>query len=119
MNGKTLQGLLQTTRDPLFAWDSYRRFIEHYAEVVMGLDSSIFDTITTEALKGFGLASREELNAAQSEEIVGRFVDELSRRGLAIPDDVYEQLRQAVLAVYASWNSKRAVQFRRATRTSA
>ena len=67
MNRITLQGLINKTHDPRFAWDSYRRFIEHYATVVLGLDGSIFDDITAAAMKSFGHSSREELDADQLE----------------------------------------------------
>jgi hypothetical protein len=70
MNPTTLKGLISETGDPRFAWDSYRRFIEHYGTVVLGMDSSVFDDITDRTLKGFGLENREALSAAQLEAIV-------------------------------------------------
>ncbi|MGE5172520.1 MAG: PEP/pyruvate-binding domain-containing protein, partial [Betaproteobacteria bacterium] len=118
MNEKTLRGFMNVTNDPRLAWDSYRRFIEHYAAVVMGFDGTIFDTILNEAVKGFGLSDPEELGAGHLEEVVERYRAELAARGRSIPDDVYEQLQQAVRAIYVSWYGDRAAQFRRATKTS-
>ncbi len=118
MNRKTLQGFIRMTGDPRLAWDSYRRFIEQYAAVVMGLDVAIFDTIIGEAVKSFGLMDREGLDANHLEKVVERYLAELAARGRSIPDDVYEQLQQAVQAIYASWYNDRASQFRRATKTS-
>jgi len=64
------------------------------------------------------LAHREECEAGHLEQMVKLELAELSRRGLLIPEDVYEQLKQSISAIYASWSNERAQQFRKATRTS-
>ena len=119
MNRETLQGFIRTTKDPRLGWDSYRRFIEHYATAALGIDIGVFEAITSDVMKTFGLKSHEQLKARHLEELAGRYLQQLKTRGLAIPDDVYVQLRQSVRAIYASWFSERAEQFRRATSTSA
>jgi pyruvate, orthophosphate dikinase len=118
MNKDTLAGFIQETGDPRLGWDSYRRFIEQYATVVLGLDTGILESITAEVLKQCGLEKREECEAGHVEQIVKRELAFLTRRGLSIPDDVYEQLKQSIRAIYASWSGERAQQFRKATRTS-
>ena len=117
MNKDTLKGFIQQTGDPRLGWDSCRRFIEQYATVVLGLDAHIFESIAGDVLKKCGLV-REECEAGHLEEIVSLELAELSQRGLLVPDDVYEQLRQSIRAIYASWFSERTRQFRKATRTS-
>jgi pyruvate,orthophosphate dikinase len=118
MNKDTLQGFIQETGDPRLGWDSYRRFIEQYATVVLGLDDGILEGSAGDELEKCGLEQREACDAGHLERIVKRELAELSQRGLSIPDDVYEQLRQSIRAIYASWFSERARQFRTATRTS-
>jgi pyruvate,orthophosphate dikinase len=118
MNKDLIEVFIQETGDPRLGWDSYRRFIEQYATTVLGLETSVLGSLTGGVLKECGLAHREECEAGQLERIVTRELAELSRRGLSIPDDAYEQLRQSIRAIYASWFSERALQFRKATRTS-
>jgi pyruvate,orthophosphate dikinase len=118
MNKDTLEGFIQETGDPRLGWDSYRRFIEQYATVVLGLDAGILESIESDVLKKCGLTHREECDADHLEEIVKLELAELSRRGLSIPHDVYEQLKQSIRAIYASWLNERARQFRKATLTS-
>ncbi len=119
MNRDTVRAFMKNTGDPRLAWDSYRRFIEHYATVVLGLEQGIFGNIMDTLMAKCGVAAREELSPGQLKDIVGLYERELSRRGKDIPDEVYEQLRRSVRAVYASWFSKRAEQFRQVTGTSA
>ncbi len=118
LNRVTLRAFIKNTGDPRLAWDSYRRFIEHFATVVLGLEQGIFGNIMDIFMAKCGVAAREDLSPRQLEDIVGLYERELSRRGKEIPDDVYEQLRWSVRAVYASWFSERAEQFRKVTGTS-
>jgi len=114
MNRETAQALIETSGSERLGWDSYRRFIEHYGAVVHGLDSKIFETITGSVIKSRGIARHEEVNAVEMEKIVGLYLKELSQQGRPVPEDVYEQLRRSVKAVYRSWYAERALQFRRA-----
>lgn len=114
MNGETLKAFIEDTDNPRLAWDSYRRFIEHYATNVYGVDAEVFEGITTGAMKTPGMGKRSDLAAKDLKEVVRLYQDELSSRGLSIPDDVYVQLRESVKAVYRSWYEEKAVQFRKA-----
>jgi pyruvate,orthophosphate dikinase len=118
MNSRTLEAFTRETGDPRLAWDAYRRFIEHYGTVVLGINADLFDGILENFMKKNHAAGREALGPDQLKEIVGLYNAELSSRGLRIPEDVYEQLRMSVRAVYASWYGVRAEQFRKATALS-
>ncbi|HUI68582.1 MAG TPA: PEP/pyruvate-binding domain-containing protein [Nitrospirota bacterium] len=118
MNRDTLRAFMKNTGNPSLAWDSYRRFIEHYGTVALGLDMALFDNIMNDVMKKHAVTTQGELALEHLEEIAGLYERELSRRGMDIPNDVYEQLRQSVQAVYASWYSERAEQFRNVTETS-
>jgi pyruvate,orthophosphate dikinase len=118
MNRETVAALIETSGNERLGWDSYRRFIEHYASVVHGLDIKMFETITSTLMKSRGIARHEELSAGDMKKLVGLFLKELSQQGRAIPEDVYEQLKEAVKAIYGSWYVERALQFRRAMAVS-
>ncbi len=114
MNEQTLQALIRNTGDPDGGWDSFRRFIEHYGTAVFGLDPGFFE--------GLGSGNTAAAGGCQKETppkmIVERYLGRLRARGFEIPTDVYEQLRQCVRAVYASWRGERADRFRSATGAS-
>ncbi len=115
MNGDTVKGLAENAKNPLLAWDSYRRFIEHFGTAVFGLGQEYFDGIKKGFLEKYGADSLRQLDALRMEELAGLYLNSLSGIGLKIPDDVHEQLRLCVRAVYASWFGGRAVQFSRLT----
>ncbi len=110
----TLPGLLRATGDPSFCWDSYRRLIESYAEVVEGCAPAPFRAVVDDELARHGLISASELDAAALRDVVSNLKD-LHRAvlGRAFPQDPMEQLLGAVEAVLRSWNSARAVEYRR------
>ena len=118
MNEQTIEAFIRNTGDARLAWDSYRRFMEHYGMVVLGLESSLFESIRDAFSKKQGAADGDALGPDRLKELTGLYNEELSRRGLRIPGDVYEQLRLSIQAVYASWFSERAGQFRKATALS-
>ena len=114
MNRTTVAGLMEITGSAWTGWDSYRRFIEHYATIVLGLDIGILDTIRDSGLKGRGINTLHEAGAEGMEQIVGMYLEALAGRGLVIPEDPQQQLQQAVRAVYGSWYGPRARHFREA-----
>jgi pyruvate,orthophosphate dikinase len=118
MNRETLAAFITDAGNSRLPWDSYRRFVEHYAVVVHGLEMKIFEDIIGDVMKAHGVARREDLTAGRLEEIVGLSRKALTDRNLSIPDDVYEQARQCVKAVYRSWYGARAEQFRKALKVS-
>ncbi len=118
MNEDTLGGFIRTTGDPFLGWDSFRRFIEHYASVVLDLDVRVLESILTDFMRNAGLPRREDLSEEHMREIVSLYKKELSRRNLEFPSDVHGQLEQSVKGVYCSWFGDKAQQFRRAMRVS-
>ena len=114
LNDQTVEGLARRFSDRRFAYDTYRRFIQMYADVVLGLDHDTFEEVLEnyKGLKGFELDT--ELAAEDWAEIVTRFkalvADEL---GAPFPQDLYVQLWGAIAAVFGSWENARAKAYRR------
>ena len=114
LNDETVQGLATGSGDARFAWDSYRRFIQMYADVVLGLDHGAFEEALEIAKEDKGVHLDTDLEAADWEKLVRRYkalVEELWER--PFPQDVHEQLCGAVGAVFGSWQSDRAKTYRR------
>jgi pyruvate, orthophosphate dikinase len=115
MNAATVEGLIAQTGNPRLAWDCYRRLVQGYAEVVQGLPRGPFDELVVQALESAGVEMESELDYATlrdlARELLHRF-DELA--GIPFPDDPREQLRQAALAVFRSWDAAKAVTYRKA-----
>jgi pyruvate, orthophosphate dikinase len=114
LNDETVQGLAAASGDARFAWDSYRRFIQMYADVVLGLDHGAFEDALEIAKEDKGVHLDTELEAADWEKLTRRYfelVEELWQR--PFPQDVHEQLWGAIGAVFGSWQSDRAKVYRR------
>ncbi|HST37787.1 MAG TPA: pyruvate, phosphate dikinase, partial [Allosphingosinicella sp.] len=114
LNDATVQGLVAGSGDARFAWDSYRRFIQMYADVVLGLDHGAFEEALEIAKEDKGVQLDTELDADDWERLVRRYkelVEELWDR--PFPQDVHEQLYGAVGAVFGSWQGERAKTYRR------
>ena len=110
----TLGGLLRATGDMRFVWDSYRRLIESYAEVVDGCEPSAFSDIVSDALRQQDVPAVAELDAAGLRDVVGQLQDRYPpAAGRPFPQDPMDQLLGAVEGVLRSWNSPRAVEYRR------
>jgi pyruvate, orthophosphate dikinase len=114
LNDATVEGLAATSGDARFAWDSYRRFVQMYSDVVLGLDHGRFEDALAMAKEDKGVHLDTELDAADWRRLVGHYkelVEELW--GRPFPQDVQEQLWGAVGAVFGSWQSERARVYRR------
>jgi pyruvate,orthophosphate dikinase len=119
LNDRTVQGLIRRTQNPRFAYDSYRRFVQMYADVVLGLrpkektERDPFETILERKKQSRGVRLDTELSAEDLREVVAAFKAEVKNRsGKAFPDDPHEQLWGAIGAVFGSWNNDRAVAYR-------
>ncbi len=113
LNDETARGLARSTGDQRFALDSYRRFIQLFAKVALGVDSEPFEGVLAEARHSGGVASDAELDTQALEEIVKRYLEiTAAHSGMPFPMDPWEQLRAAVEAVFNSWNNARAVAYR-------
>jgi pyruvate,orthophosphate dikinase len=114
LNDETVRGLAAASGDARFAWDSYRRFIQMYADVVLGLDHGAFEEALEIAKEDKGVHLDTELEAGDWERLTARYhelVEELWDK--PFPQDVHEQLWGAVGAVFGSWQSERARTYRR------
>ncbi len=113
LNDKTVLGLAKNSDNKRFAFDSYRRFIQMYSDVVLGVDHYNFETILDEKKQEFGAVVDTDLNAEQLEEIVELFKIEVKKElGYDFPQDVHKQLWGAIEAVFASWMNDRAITYR-------
>jgi len=115
LNDETVVGLAAKSGDPRFAWDSYRRFIQMYSDVVLQLDHSAFEEALEIAKEDKGIYLDTDMDADDWKALVGRYkeiVVEL-QHGRPFPHDVHEQLWGAIGAVFGSWQSERAKIYRR------
>jgi pyruvate,orthophosphate dikinase len=114
LNEDTLEGLIEQTGDERFAYDAYRRFIQLFGKVALGIDDEKFDVHFEAVKKKAGVKADVGLDAANLKEISAKFLDVVRREsGNEFPRDVYYQLQLAVEAVFRSWMGKRAVDYRR------
>jgi pyruvate,orthophosphate dikinase len=115
----TIQGLISRTHDARFAYDSYRRLVQMYADVVLDLtpknkaDSNPFETILVGKKDSRGVRFDTELSSEDLREVVSAFKAEVkARSGKEFPEDPYDQLWAAIGAVFRSWNNDRAIAYR-------
>jgi pyruvate,orthophosphate dikinase len=114
LNDATVVGLAQASGDPRFAWDSYRRFVQMYADVVMGLDHAEFEEALEIAKEDRGFYLDTEMSAEDWQALVKEYQAIVAREtGAPFPQDPNDQLWGAVGAVFASWESDRAKVYRR------
>ncbi|MGZ8400642.1 MAG: pyruvate, phosphate dikinase, partial [Methyloceanibacter sp.] len=114
LNDQTVEGLAVRSGDRRFAYDTYRRFIQMYADVVLGLDHELFEEILEnyKGLKGFEYDT--ELGAEDWAELVTRFKTLVENDlGTPFPQDIHAQLWGAIAAVFGSWQNARAIAYRR------
>ena len=119
LNQETLKGLARTSGSQRFAYDAYRRFLQIFGKIVLGISGEAFETILDEYKQKVGAATDADLTESHLVEIVSSF-QELVRRAthMEFPQEPLEQLRFAIRAVFASWNGKRAVDYRNFHRIS-
>ena len=113
LNSKTVKGLAKLTNNERFAYDAYRRFIHMFSDVVLELPKRNFETILSEHKEKAGVVEDSKLSAEQLQEVVKDYkAYVLKETGKDFPEDVMEQLRLAIEAVFRSWNTPRAVVYR-------
>jgi pyruvate,orthophosphate dikinase len=119
MNENAVQGLIAKTGNEKFAWDSYRRFVQMYGDVVLGMkpeskeDIDPFEAILEEVKEARGIENDNELSVEDLKELVEKFkVAVKNQTGHDFPVDPWEQLWGAVMAVFDSWNTPRAIYYR-------
>jgi pyruvate,orthophosphate dikinase len=114
MNDSTVEGLIKRSGDERFGWDSYRRFISLFGTIVLNINDEHFH-LAMEMLKENRKVTQDtELTSQDLQELVNIYKQIIRENtGKPIPQDPYEQLFMAIEAVFASWNGKRAVDYRR------
>ncbi len=120
LNDETVQGLIEKTNNPRFAYDSYRRFVQMYGDVVLGLqpqdkrELDPFEVIIDRKKKARKVEQDTDLTAEDLKELVAEFKAEIKKKtGHDFPDDPMEQLWGAIGAVFGSWMNERAIVYRK------
>ncbi|MBZ0165083.1 MAG: pyruvate, phosphate dikinase [Notoacmeibacter sp.] len=114
LNDETVATLAAESGDERFAWDSYRRFIQMYCNVVMGLDHEVFEEILEDEKARLGAELDTEITAQQWKHIIFRYKEKVQEElEVPFPQDPQEQLWGAIGAVFSSWMNHRAITYRR------
>jgi pyruvate,orthophosphate dikinase len=114
LNDQTVEGLAKKSGDARFAFDSYRRFIQMYSDVVLGVDHYLFEEVLEQHKSDSGLILDTDLEADDWQTIVAAFKEIVEEElGKAFPQDPREQLWGAIGAVFGSWMNQRAITYRR------
>jgi len=120
LNDAVVEGIVRKTGNARFAWDSYRRFVQMYGDVVLGMkpvnkeDIDPFEAIIEEVKEAKGVKLDNELEVADLQELVTKFKAAVkSQTGKDFPNDAYEQLWGAICAVFDSWMNDRAILYRK------
>jgi pyruvate,orthophosphate dikinase len=119
LNDKTIKGLIKQSGNRRFAYDCYRRFAQMYGDVVLGLkpegkEEDPFEVLIEKKKKEKGVKLDTQLNAEDLGDLVKEFKTLIKKRkGIDFPDDPWQQLWEAIAAVFRSWDNKRAIEYRR------
>jgi len=114
LNDETVEGLAKNSGDERFAYDSYRRFLQMYGQVVLGIEHHHFEELIENHKIETGAVLDTELSADDWKTIAANFKEVVeSETGKPFPQDAHEQLWGAIAAVFGSWNNQRAVTYRR------
>ncbi len=115
LNDETIQGMIELTGDERFVYDSYRRLVQMFGSVVMGVSDEPFEEVLTKARAQAGVKSDSDLSTEDWKAVTVEFKQIYKREtGLEFPSDPIEQLKLATEAVFKSWNGKRAIDYRNA-----
>ena len=115
LNETTLKGMVELTGDERFVYDSYRRLVQMFGSVVMGIADDDFEDVLTEARTKAGVESDSDLASENWKDVVKKFKSIYRHKtGHDFPEDPLDQLKMATEAVFKSWNGKRAIDYRNA-----
>ncbi|MBT3983462.1 MAG: pyruvate, phosphate dikinase [Bacteriovoracaceae bacterium] len=114
LNEEVVEGLIKKSGNARFAWDSYRRFIQMYSNVVLGVNTSMLEILLEDLKDARGVEEDTELSAEDLKDLSETFKRTLtSEFGVVFPEDPSEQLWKAIGAVFDSWNNPRAIRYRK------
>lgn len=114
LNDASAEGLIQETNNPHFTYDAYRRLIQMFGNVVLGVPAEKFEQLIEKKKEARGVQDDMELTGEDLKELTDKFKELTEKeKGIEFPQDSFEQLRMAIDAVFASWNNKRAISYRK------
>ena len=114
LNDKAVEGLAKKTGNEKFAYDAYRRFIQMYGDVAMGVDHDKFEAILEEVKEKAGVSSDQELSVENLKEVVAKYKEMYkAEKGEEFPQDAKKQMWGAIGAVFGSWMNPRAIKYRK------
>jgi len=114
LNDETVEGLVKASNNSRFAYDSYRRFIQMFSDVVLQIERKLFEAELVKMREKEGVKTDPEISVHGLKELIGKYKKIVKREwGKDFPQDTREQPKMAVLAVFRSWNNKRAIEYRR------
>ncbi|MEH7146951.1 pyruvate, phosphate dikinase, partial [Priestia megaterium] len=114
MNDETVKGMAELTENPRFAYDSYRRFIQMFSDVVLHVDSFYFEQLLEETREAKGYDSDPQMRAEDWQEVIKEYKNIVKKHAKRpFPEDPTEQLFLSISAVFDSWNNQRAIVYRR------
>ncbi|MCX8029662.1 MAG: pyruvate, phosphate dikinase [Brevinematales bacterium] len=112
LNDESVKGLAELTNNPRFAYDAYRRFIQMFGDVVLGINKNEFEEILENKKKQKGVHLDSELSAEDLIDIVEKYKEVYKKHGFVFPQDPRKQLDMAIEAVFKSWMNERAIKYR-------
>lgn len=113
LNDTTVEGLAKVSNNPRFAWDSYRRFVQMYSDVVMGMNSSLLEVALEDLKEHKGYKFDTDLTVDDLKGLVKNYKQQIKNStGVAFPESPMEQLWGSISAVFRSWNTPRAITYR-------
>ena len=113
LNDETMRGLSKANGGERFAYDSYRRFIQQFCKVVLGMPGEPFEDIMDAQKQAASVINDSQMTAEDLKEVVAKFQELVTREtGSGFPQDPYQQLELSIKAVFSSWNGRRAVDYR-------
>ncbi len=107
LNDETVEGLSRKTGDPRFSYDSYRRFVQMYGDVVCGVPGEKFEEVLESKKKSIGVETDSQIDLASLKQIIAAY-----KEFVDVPQSSWDQLWGAIGAVFSSWNNKRAISYR-------
>ncbi|MFN4336383.1 MAG: pyruvate, phosphate dikinase [Candidatus Nitrosocaldus sp.] len=113
LNDDTARALAAKTGNERFVWDAYRRFVQMFCKIVLGINDNLFSKALEEMKKSKGVEHDNELDAESLKQLTEEFKAICKRHGKEFPSDPYKQLELAIKAVFNSWMSERAVEYRK------
>lgn len=119
LNDRSVKGLYEATQDLRFSYDCYRRFIQMFGNVVLGIPHSEFERVFSQLKKDEGVTQDQDVSAQGLKSLVASYKRIIRQKaGIEFPDDPYDQLFMAVSAVFDSWNNERAIIYRNINKIS-